>query len=1031
MFAVGRIGSYISRGVCTVSAPFHPFGGAVDIIVVEQQDGSYKSTPWYVRFGKFQGVLKATERVVSINVNGVDADFHMYLDLQGEAFFLKEVDAAERESESYPSSADEMQVKPDVWSTQKSMSCNYEINSTNMSEIEGKNKKSLTRTNSHRGKVFGLPFGKRSMKENGFQGREPHVEMDSSSSLERAEIAADLLEVRWSTNLHTGKNQNISVSDVAKVDADVSYEDNISSMSGCVESVSNNEKIDAQFSCSIDPDNAMKSTLEKTYTKADLMSVRSNVSEGVDNGCINNDQNVLLGFSEVSRTVDCEKLEGSASSDDAPSNNRHDSLESNAKCNEETLQNTGDVHLVVELGNSHCSVDEKSTGDVIIKKEVEGIPLEESITQESCKSLTVVVNEPSSGEFSAGTNNLNSLPSISENNCSIANTNGSSHSVNAQDHIGHFTHGGDNRVRQYISKEEQFIFTDLDEPKVEKAEHNRTSSSGSEERLSQGSLESSEVALSDTIISDGSCQLTSNPNQDNVLANHPSLKMNSNRVSSPINIPKIHNDADEEALAPIAESLPNMLLDGGDLSINVSQPLGRSLDSTLEVYRMVNNDVPVASEMSGGQQQVVHSQLTTNSSQISEVMKKIISDPAVEVSLCRHLLFEGMGYEAAAHAFDAEKLDAEKFLWLGPDILENDKLVVRIGGLYFPWNAAMPIASAIGSPGKEEILEPKGMIAVGQFTNCTFEGIPQKSINSQSGSWKIWPFSFKRSNSIKSRNSSSDNSGVGPQEMAGTAGAIVPSVAKKKLRTKVPTSEQLASLNLKEGKNVVTFTFSTAMLGQQQVDARIFLWKWNARIVISDVDGTITKSDVLGQFMPMMGMDWSQTGVTHLFSAIKENGYQLLFLSARSISQAYHTRQFLINLKQDGKALPEGPVLISPDGLFPSLYREVIRRAPHEFKIACLEDVRVLFSPDHNPFYAGFGNRDTDELSYLKMGIPKGKIFTINPKGQVVVNRRVDSKSYTSLHTLVHDMFPPTTLHEQEDYNSWNFWRLPPPDGII
>ncbi|KAA0061976.1 proteasome subunit beta type-3-like [Cucumis melo var. makuwa] len=68
-------------------------------------------------------------------------------------------------------------------------------------------------------------------------------------------------------------------------------------------------------------------------------------------------------------------------------------------------------------------------------------------------------------------------------------------------------------------------------------------------------------------------------------------------------------------------------------------------------------------------------------------------------------------------------------------------------------------------------------------------------------------------------------------------------------------------------------------------------------------------SDVLGQFMPFVGMDWSQTGVTNLFSAIKENGYQLLFLSARSISQAYHTRQFLFNLKQDGKALPEGSVV--------------------------------------------------------------------------------------------------------------------------
>jgi phosphatidate phosphatase LPIN len=110
----------------------------------------------------------------------------------------------------------------------------------------------------------------------------------------------------------------------------------------------------------------------------------------------------------------------------------------------------------------------------------------------------------------------------------------------------------------------------------------------------------------------------------------------------------------------------------------------------------------------------------------------------------------------------------------------------------------------------------------------------------------------------------------------------------------------------------------------QQVDARIYLWKWNSRIVVSDVDGTITRSDVLGQFMPLVGIDWSQTGVTHLFSAVKENGYQLIFLSARAISQASVTRQFLVNLKQDGKALPDGPVVISPDGLFPSLFREGI-----------------------------------------------------------------------------------------------------------
>nr|VDC96925.1 unnamed protein product [Brassica rapa] len=135
------------------------------------------------------------------------------------------------------------------------------------------------------------------------------------------------------------------------------------------------------------------------------------------------------------------------------------------------------------------------------------------------------------------------------------------------------------------------------------------------------------------------------------------------------------------------------------------------------------------------------------------------------------------------------------------------------------------------------------------------------------------------------------------------------------------------------------------------------------------------RSDVLGQFMPLVGRDWTQSGVAKIFSAIKENGYQLLFLSASAIVQAYLTRSFLNNLKQDRKALPN-----------------VIGRAPHKFKIACLEDIKKLFPEHYNPFFAGFGNRDTDELSYSKLGIPKGNIFIINPKGEEATGDRVDVK---------------------------------------
>lgn len=92
MNVVGKVGSLISQGVYSVATPFHPFGGAVDVIVVQQQDGTFRCTPWYVRFGKFQGVLKGSEKIVRINVNGLEANFHMYLDNSGEAYFVKEVD---------------------------------------------------------------------------------------------------------------------------------------------------------------------------------------------------------------------------------------------------------------------------------------------------------------------------------------------------------------------------------------------------------------------------------------------------------------------------------------------------------------------------------------------------------------------------------------------------------------------------------------------------------------------------------------------------------------------------------------------------------------------------------------------------------------------------------------------------------------------------------------------------------------------------------------------------------------------------
>lgn len=57
--------------------------------------------------------------------------------------------------------------------------------------------------------------------------------------------------------------------------------------------------------------------------------------------------------------------------------------------------------------------------------------------------------------------------------------------------------------------------------------------------------------------------------------------------------------------------------------------------------------------------------------------------------------------------------------------------------------------------------------------------------------------------------------------------------------------------------------------------AYIYFYSWTTKLVISDIDGTITRSDVLGHLLPAMGWDWSHAGITRLFTDIMHNSYQV------------------------------------------------------------------------------------------------------------------------------------------------------------
>lgn len=236
----------------------------------------------------------------------------------------------------------------------------------------------------------------------------------------------------------------------------------------------------------------------------------------------------------------------------------------------------------------------------------------------------------------------------------------------------------------------------------------------------------------------------------------------------------------------------------------------------------------------------------------------------------------------------------------------------------------------------------------------------------------------------------------------------------------------LRGLKLKNGYNRIQFSVQSFQ-GIKTISAGIYLWPSNSKIVVSDVDGTITRSDVMGHLVPWIGGDWSHEGVAKFFSNVAEYGYQIVYLTSRAIGQADVTRSYLFNeIAQQTHAadihvLPEGPVLMSPQSLLRAFHREVIARQPQKFKIPALQGVKFLFPQEYQCFHAGFGNRATDLISYLKVEMPKSRIFIIDPTGTMTTSHNQNiQKTYGDLNDSIDMIFPErhASVKIKQDYGS-------------
>ncbi|KAI8877973.1 LNS2-domain-containing protein, partial [Backusella circina FSU 941] len=223
------------------------------------------------------------------------------------------------------------------------------------------------------------------------------------------------------------------------------------------------------------------------------------------------------------------------------------------------------------------------------------------------------------------------------------------------------------------------------------------------------------------------------------------------------------------------------------------------------------------------------------------------------------------------------------------------------------------------------------------------------------------------------------------------------------------SSHQLEHLALAKGVNTIHYTVKSSHFLHETTavcTAKLYFWDSNIKLVISDVDGTITKSDTLGHLLALVGRDWTHEGIAKLYKSISNNGYQFLYLTSRTMGQADATRSYLETILQHDDRLPDGPILMSPDRLFQSFHREVMMKRPDIFKTSCLQSIQQLF--EQNPFYSGFGNRITDVTSYKNVNVLSSRIFIIDSQGELKLELLKGFKSsYVDLNSIVHHMFPP------------------------
>ena len=260
-----------------------------------------------------------------------------------------------------------------------------------------------------------------------------------------------------------------------------------------------------------------------------------------------------------------------------------------------------------------------------------------------------------------------------------------------------------------------------------------------------------------------------------------------------------------------------------------------------------------------------------------------------------------------------------------------------------------------------------------------------------------------------------------------------PTITSKPLMSKIQVGAnvivdgmEIECKNMQEGENEHTCEFSSAQLKamnfepginpsffiieEMNIRIRFFIYLFDQKdkLVVTDIDGTITKTDTRGFFGGNLGYSVHHASVNEFFDKVYSNGYKVMYLTARPIAYQSLTRKYLfesLSCKDPNNwKLPKNPVFCLPGNAADAALGDSSKGA--EGKTTSLKNVLGLFKETGNVIVGAYGNNNSDSEAYKNVGVPLNMTYLIDKQSKMVNLETKQETSFKAQATEINTLYP-------------------------